>query len=71
MPAPEDLWDFPVPEYDENTKADNRRARVLLAQAHNRAGDARRLANQNAKRLDRIEAQLEAIAAAVGIGGRK
>lgn len=71
MAEPADVWDVTVPEYDENSKADQRRARVLLAQAHNRAGDARELAAKNAKRLDAIEEQLEAIAAAVGAGGRR
>ena len=40
------VWDERLPEYDENSKTDSRRASVLLAGAHDRAGDAKRHAKE-------------------------
>lgn len=40
MPEPKDLWNHELKEYDADTKAEQVPARVMLAQAHNRAGKA-------------------------------
>lgn len=45
MPTPTDLWDHPIPIYD-GEKGEKRKARVVLSQTHNRAGDAREAARE-------------------------
>lgn len=62
MPTPADFWNHPVAEYDDTTKHDERPARVLLAQAHNRAGDARTYAREAARQADRNRAALSRLA---------
>jgi hypothetical protein len=41
------VWAYLVPVYDENSDDDEKPARVILGQTHNRAGDARRAANES------------------------
>lgn len=55
----EAVWDHRLNEYDKSTKAKTRQAHVLLAQAHNRAGDARRLARQAENKVDKILSLLD------------
>lgn len=54
MPTPADLWNAEVPEYDPDTRGDDRRAKVLLAQAHRRAGDARDAVKRLEGKVDRL-----------------
>ena len=64
--AAADVWDHDLPEYDDSTKAKRRKAGELLAQAQNRAGDARAAANRAERAAKRTEAAVEALAKAMG-----
>lgn len=64
--AAADVWDHKLPEYDGDTKATTRSAAALLAQAQNRAGDARREAVEARKAAKRTEAAVAALAKALG-----
>lgn len=57
--AAEDVWQFKVTERDDETKATERSAEFLLADAHRRAGDA-------AKSARKAEAAVRALAKALG-----
>lgn len=57
--AAEDVWQHPVKERDDSTKATERSAEYLLADAHRRAGDA-------AKSARRAERAVVAIGKALG-----
>lgn len=62
MPTPDDLWNAVVPEYDPNVKGDTRRAKVLLAQAHARAGKALEGVQDLERKVDRLIRLVEGIA---------
>lgn len=62
MPTPADFWNHPIPHLDPNAKNDERPVRVIVAETHKRAGDARALAAAAHRQATRNRAALAAMA---------